>query len=213
MHLAWHPTTDDVLAATVRGGVLLVEIARMRAAGGNEAVACEPAALPEGILVRRMGSARTACVAFSPDGARLAAGGCNGKVGIRSHQKNLDPAYIYCRRGVPHACCTHPCAVPPLQKHTPYPAYMDCRQGILKAFACMPVPCRQSCQLRPPWCAAWLPHTPVLLVCLSGVTPSGPVRAHAGARVGRARADCGGPAGAAGGAAGGAGALRRARRR
>ena len=82
VHLAWHPASDDVLAVTVSGGVLLVEIMRLRAAGGNESVACEPGALPEGALFRRIGSARTACVAFSPDGALLATGGADGRVGL-----------------------------------------------------------------------------------------------------------------------------------
>ncbi len=85
VHLAWHPASQELLAVTVSGGVLLVDIARALAErGGSTSLACEEGELLPGVVQRRFGdNAQTSCVAFSPDGALLATGGSSGKASAR----------------------------------------------------------------------------------------------------------------------------------
>lgn len=81
LHLAWHPQSDNILAVTVRDGLLLIDVEATRE-GGSTDVACNQSDLRNGLRLLQMsaGSSISTTVAFSPDGHLLAAAALDGKV-------------------------------------------------------------------------------------------------------------------------------------
>ena len=81
LHLAWHPESDDILAVTVRDGLLLIDVDAAREAGGTDVI-CSQNDLQNGLTLLEMtaGSSLSSTLAFSPDGHLLAAASLDGKV-------------------------------------------------------------------------------------------------------------------------------------
>ncbi len=100
LHLAWHPQSDNILAVTVRDGLLLIDVDAAREGGGTD-LACNQRDLQNGLRLLEMAasSSVSSTVAFSPDGQVLAAAASDGKV--------------MCARGTPHCLdfvhTCHPC--------------------------------------------------------------------------------------------------------
>ncbi|BDA40748.1 probable enhancer of mRNA-decapping protein 4 [Coccomyxa sp. Obi] len=83
LHLAWHPQSDNILAVTVKDGLLLIDVEAAREGGGTD-VACNQSDLQNGLRLLEMtaGSSLSSTVAFSPDGHLLAAAAFDGKVHV-----------------------------------------------------------------------------------------------------------------------------------
>ena len=82
VHLSWHPHSQDLVAVTARDGVLLVGIEQALSGGGTGTIVDYAIdALPAGLTLLEMEpGAQPSAVAFSPDGALLAAGGSDCQV-------------------------------------------------------------------------------------------------------------------------------------
>lgn len=80
LHFAWHPQSSSTLAVTVRDGVLMVDVDTLKAGAGTD-VTCKQDELQNGLrLLHTSSHAPTSSVAFSPDGALVAAAVSDGKV-------------------------------------------------------------------------------------------------------------------------------------
>lgn len=107
VHLSWHPLSQNLLAVTARDGLLLIDLEEALS-GGQNRLRCSADALPHGVTPMHMGeSAQPSAVAFSPDGALLAAGGSACQVPVPALlQPPPMPALEPCRTSHLHVRCT-----------------------------------------------------------------------------------------------------------